>query len=180
MGWTEYRNGKWTQKQISSEAIYDSEKITNTSFPLQGYKFYPRIVTTPESKLVIDLYRGNQSFDKLHSFHFSGSHISVGPALVTAFSNLIPQSDFQYLEDKDPIQIHSMQATDKDVPKIWNVEPYFQDAEVSVRANLNVNVEMPFYHPTIEEGLKSALRTICSATPLALPADQDHGVPSGA
>lgn len=41
-------------------------------------------------------------------------------------------------------------------------------------------LEMPFYHPTIEEGLKSALRTICSATPLALPADQDHGAPSGA
>lgn len=41
-------------------------------------------------------------------------------------------------------------------------------------------LEMPFYHPTIEEGLKSALRTICSGTPLALPADQDHGAPSGA
>ena len=39
---------------------------------------------------------------------------------------------------------------------------------------------MPFYHPTIEEGLKSALRTICGATPLALPTDQDRGVPSGA
>ena len=41
-------------------------------------------------------------------------------------------------------------------------------------------LEMPFYHPTIEEGLKSALRTICSATPLTRPADQDRGVPSGA
>ena len=39
---------------------------------------------------------------------------------------------------------------------------------------------MPFYHPTIEEGLKSALRTICGATPLALPTDQDRGAPSGA
>ena len=41
-------------------------------------------------------------------------------------------------------------------------------------------LEMPFYHPTIEEGLKSALRTICGSTPLALPTDQDHGTPSGA
>ncbi|WP_417611985.1 dihydrolipoyl dehydrogenase [Parasphingorhabdus sp.] len=41
-------------------------------------------------------------------------------------------------------------------------------------------LEMPFYHPTIEEGLKQALRTICSATPLDLPQDQDLGVPSGA
>jgi len=41
-------------------------------------------------------------------------------------------------------------------------------------------LEMPFYHPTIEEGLKSALRTICGSTPLALPTDQDNGAPSGA
>ncbi len=41
-------------------------------------------------------------------------------------------------------------------------------------------LEMPFYHPTIEEGLKQALRTICAATPLDLPEDQDRGVPSGA
>jgi dihydrolipoamide dehydrogenase len=41
-------------------------------------------------------------------------------------------------------------------------------------------LSMPFYHPTIEEGLKSALRTICAATPLDLPTDQDRGTPSGA
>lgn len=40
-------------------------------------------------------------------------------------------------------------------------------------------LEMPFYHPTVEEGLKEALRTICAATPLPLPDDQDSGVPSG-
>lgn len=38
---------------------------------------------------------------------------------------------------------------------------------------------MPFYHPTIEEGLKQALRTICAATPIDLPQDQDSGTPSG-
>jgi len=41
-------------------------------------------------------------------------------------------------------------------------------------------LEMPFYHPTIEEGLKSALRTICAATPISLPQDQDTGTPPGA
>ena len=41
-------------------------------------------------------------------------------------------------------------------------------------------LEMPFYHPTIEEGLKQALRTICAATPLELPEDQDRGLPAGA
>lgn len=41
-------------------------------------------------------------------------------------------------------------------------------------------LEMPFYHPTIEEGLKQALRTICAATPISLPQDQDTGTPAGA
>lgn len=30
-------------------------------------------------------------------------------------------------------------------------------------------LDMPFYHPTLEEGLKPALREICVATPVALP-----------
>ena len=41
-------------------------------------------------------------------------------------------------------------------------------------------LNMPFYHPTVEEGLKKALRTICAATPIALPRDQDAGTPAGA
>jgi dihydrolipoamide dehydrogenase len=41
-------------------------------------------------------------------------------------------------------------------------------------------LELPFYHPTLEEGLKQALRTICAATPIELPVDQDSGTPSGA
>lgn len=41
-------------------------------------------------------------------------------------------------------------------------------------------LELPFYHPTIEEGLKQALRTICRSTPIPLPQDQDSGTPSGA
>lgn len=41
-------------------------------------------------------------------------------------------------------------------------------------------LDMPFYHPTVEEGLKNALRTICAATPIDLPPDQDAGSPAGA
>ena len=40
-------------------------------------------------------------------------------------------------------------------------------------------LQMPFYHPTIEEGLKDALRAICKAAPLALPENRDAGSPSG-
>lgn len=37
----------------------------------------------------------------------------------------------------------------------------------------------PFYHPTLEEGLRSALRQICKASDIALPPNQDRGNPPG-
>jgi len=42
-------------------------------------------------------------------------------------------------------------------------------------------LDLPFYHPTFEEGLKSALRDICKTvhSPLLLPRRRDEGVPAG-
>ena len=41
-------------------------------------------------------------------------------------------------------------------------------------------LDQPFYHPTLEEGLRSALRDICETVPLSPPADRDQGNPPGA
>jgi dihydrolipoamide dehydrogenase len=38
---------------------------------------------------------------------------------------------------------------------------------------------LPFYHPTFEEGLKSALRAICAQVHAPLPRDSDEGSASG-
>jgi dihydrolipoamide dehydrogenase len=40
-------------------------------------------------------------------------------------------------------------------------------------------LEMPFYHPTLEEGLKQALRDICRQTGLPTPDSRDIGSPPG-
>ncbi|TQS70410.1 dihydrolipoyl dehydrogenase [Rhodobacteraceae bacterium] len=40
-------------------------------------------------------------------------------------------------------------------------------------------LSMPFYHPTLEEGLRNALRDICHATPIPLPGDHDEQGPPG-
>lgn len=37
----------------------------------------------------------------------------------------------------------------------------------------------PFYHPTLEEGLRGALREVCREVPLDLPGDRDTGNPPG-
>ena len=41
-------------------------------------------------------------------------------------------------------------------------------------------LERPFYHPTLEEGLKGALREICAAVNSPLPKNRDEGDPPGA
>ncbi|WP_295467705.1 dihydrolipoyl dehydrogenase [uncultured Pseudomonas sp.] len=41
-------------------------------------------------------------------------------------------------------------------------------------------LDMPFYHPTLEEGLKTGLREICKAAHSSLRSDRDQGSPSGA
>ena len=41
-------------------------------------------------------------------------------------------------------------------------------------------LSMPYYHPTLEEGLRPALRDICRATSAPLPSDRDIGNPPGA
>ncbi|MGI4881053.1 MAG: dihydrolipoyl dehydrogenase [Janthinobacterium lividum] len=40
-------------------------------------------------------------------------------------------------------------------------------------------LELPFYHPTLEEGIKSALRQICAEVHTPLPRDRDEGAPAG-
>lgn len=39
---------------------------------------------------------------------------------------------------------------------------------------------MPFYHPTLVEGFKTALREICAAVSAPVPGERDDGSPSGA
>lgn len=40
-------------------------------------------------------------------------------------------------------------------------------------------LSMPIYHPTLEEGLKSALQEICNVASVSMRNDRDTGVPSG-
>ncbi len=41
-------------------------------------------------------------------------------------------------------------------------------------------LDLPFYHPTLEEGLKPALRAICKAVHAPVPEDRDDGFTAGA
>jgi hypothetical protein len=140
MAWSEYRNGKWTQKQLSAEAIYDIPN-TPTSLPdVSSYEFIPRLVTGSDAKVVVDVYRANPA---IGAFYFTGSQFSKEDnALVDTKSSTI-DTDFHYTLNKS--EIHSLQATDTNTPSLFATEPYFDVLKTSVTVH-NDGSTLPFYH----------------------------------
>lgn len=71
MAWSEYRNGKWTQKQLSKEGVATSTIDTNHSLP--NFKFVP-FISEEEVLISID---DNKDSDGgfLSTFKFTGSTI---------------------------------------------------------------------------------------------------------
>ncbi len=140
LAWSEYRNSKWTQKQLSSEAIYD---IPGTPLPdISSYEFIPRIVTT-DPKVAIDIYRDDPA---LGAFYFTGSQLSKENALVNSKSSI--NGDFHYTSGTT--QIHSLQGTDNNSPALFGDEPYFDDQKTSIKVHYPKQLNQPdlgFYHP---------------------------------
>jgi dihydrolipoamide dehydrogenase len=50
---------------------------------------------------------------------------------------------------------------------------------IEARQNTEALLNRPFYHPTLEEGLKPALRAICKQVGISPPTTRDEGSPSG-
>ena len=51
--------------------------------------------------------------------------------------------------------------------------------QINAHASAERVLGQPFYHPTLEEGLKPALRQICAQTQVHLPPMEDFGSPAG-
>lgn len=51
--------------------------------------------------------------------------------------------------------------------------------QINARASASQVLDQPFYHPTLEEGLKPALRQICAQSQVQLPPMEDLGSPAG-
>lgn len=137
LAWSEYRNGKWTQKQVTADALYESP--TPDPLPdVHSYEFIPRIVTDPDSRIVIDLYRDEPA---LGAFHFTGSQLSTDNALVSSKSPGF-DADFHYTSTT---QIHSLQANGGEAPPLLTTEPYFDDQKSVVMVHYTSTLN--FYHP---------------------------------
>jgi len=167
MAWSELRNSKWTQKQVSAEPIYtfDSTKIDLlTAFfaPfivdfINNYNFVPRIMSTPEPKVVIEVYReGNKNIGK---FDFTGSQIFRNATDPSTFSTAI--TNFHVYANKE---IHSFQTANADTSQpLVAGKPYFKLENASVTANIDgvgLNFSHPFVHDLLGKVVASGLDTL--------------------
>ena len=153
MAWSEYRNGKWTQKQVTPDAIYEPSPVPNPLPEIDSYEFFQRIVTGATSKIVIDIYRNDAA---IGAFQFRGSQLSSVAPLVATKSPLI-DTHFHYrirlrrpAFRNGPEEIHSLQAAGTDPPALLDGEPYFAEPTTvgsELRPTVHNNGAMPFYHP---------------------------------
>jgi hypothetical protein len=138
MAWSEYRNEKWTQKQVSKGVLNDP--VT----PINEYAFAPEIYSDKVKIIVI----GNSGIGRyiLWSFQFSGSQIFIGSSDSISVANM-PNSFHFSTSSK---QIHSLQLTKgTSTPELIQQEPYFEasdDTQYQFLAHIEGN-SLNFYHP---------------------------------
>jgi hypothetical protein len=151
MGWSEYRNAKWTQKQLSSEAIYDMPSAPGALPDVNKYEFVPEISTATQ-QVFIQIYQTTL----FGIFDFMGSQISKGILLIVGppIPPPIPSpfnGDFHYTSGTT--EIHSLQK-DAGPPILLTTEPYFDDQktlpEIHYQKKLNA-AKLNFYHPFAHE-----------------------------
>jgi hypothetical protein len=164
IAWSEYRNNKWVQKQVSKDALYDFDNTEDinpinpptypqsivrrrTLPPIQDYQFVQRL-TTSQEPVVIDIYREGTA--TLGAFSFAGSQLSIDTTkddLKTAIS-----SDFQY---SNKTEIHSLQATGTGNPPLFSEKKFFFDVPKTAVTYYNSDQTkentFTFYHPFVHE-----------------------------
>ena len=158
LGWSEYRNGKWAQKQLAPTALFDlispsSGKPPAGLPPLDTYEFVPRIVTTAgDEKIMIDAYRGVRDRQPpavvtVGGFQFSGSQLLATDALVVAEPTDFNYLDFHYWKRFElHSELHSLQGQDTAAPLYAAAPPYFDVPDTTVTFKPTIGPEVAFYH----------------------------------
>ncbi len=147
MGWSEYRNKKWTQKQLSREAVYTHDGKRNVTFSghINQYNFTPRIMTVSDPRVVIEVYFS--STEKIGKFDFTGSQIFENSTPPSFFNTT--QTDFHVYNSDSTI--HSFQDVDADTNRpLMKIEPYFALENAKVTAHID-GAAVNFFHPFAHE-----------------------------
>jgi Tc toxin complex TcA C-terminal TcB-binding domain/Neuraminidase-like domain len=82
LGWSELRNGKWTQKKTTIDSVMEAA-TASVAPPLDAYRFVSRVMgTSPTTWISIDVYK-NGSSDPIGRFEFKGSQAYAAPIEAT-------------------------------------------------------------------------------------------------
>ena len=94
LAWSEYRNGKWTQKQVSTDSVIS----TNDAATVPDIRKYQFVPTDVGDKILIDVIRNTDSATSIGSSLFLGAKlravISLPPGDNTPFT-----TDFHYKKE---------------------------------------------------------------------------------
>jgi hypothetical protein len=146
LAWSEYRNSKWQQKQVSAEAVYTRDTTRNVTFTgqVEHYNFIPRIVTS-DPHVAIEIYLN--SSENIGKFVFTGSQVFKDLGSLPNF--FAGQTEFQVF--KSDQSIHSFQTADSaPAPPLMKSEPYFTLENAKVTSHME-GVAANFYHPFVHE-----------------------------
>lgn len=114
LAFSEYRDGKWSTKRLSTDAVY-SEKIAATEPPdMSGYVFVPRL----GKDLHIDVYAPGKAHP-VGGFLFAGHHLETAPA--TEWEH-VPTLTFHYAASQ---HFNSLQARGTAAPDHLSSTPRF-------------------------------------------------------
>ena len=151
MGWSEYRNGKWTQKRISTDAILSG--VGSVAPPIGIYEFIP---SDTGDVLIIDVSRFIDPDEvTFGAFHFQGSTLRTGDPLAQN-SNTPVTTDFHNVPGPTSIphgtisRIFSLQTVGNALPPLFNSVPFFEDTIDNENGDTQIvkasGEAVPFYH----------------------------------
>ena len=141
MAWSEYRNGKWTQKQIGN-IIQNTAEIDN-SHNISNFKFVPVITSLGVVILCDDYLDSDGGFYEPFIFDGSGIRAYKG-GLNVIYNNTMSINNFN--KDQDKIYSWQLKNGSNNIYSRENTEISFQ--EVSSKEQINGIVPYnSFYHP---------------------------------
>ncbi|CAG9932011.1 neuraminidase-like domain-containing protein [Candidatus Nitrotoga arctica] len=143
LAWSEYRNGKWTQKSVTTQGIYSAH------WQIELFTFLYKIVDDANPKVIVEAYIQK---DAIGAFHFTGSQLHVQPE-PKRFNGAL--TDFHYIQGTR--RIHSLRESivavgSSNDPFLSTTEPFFEDNTTSVQAKVDSKTsQWLFSHPFVHE-----------------------------
>lgn len=156
--WSEYRLGKWTQKQLSTDSVVTTAVPANSLEDIDSYKFVPQIQTTGnQSSITIQVWHG-LPIVMVGQFEFRGTGLyKIGTDSSTMDSS---QTGFHYLRptEGNPVMSSYQRAADNSMP-YYGQPPYIQyststapDAQIYFTSTTSES----FFHPLAHQLLAAA------------------------